>query len=244
MPGKDNVAMHESNTKYENGEVKKLEVVDVGIVEAVLKGDDNFICEQEEGLFAVFDGMGGKGEPGAGRIASNVAANICLEKLTEDDVYDIQSLSNKLMETLYYANDTISWLGDMGTTATVFKLINTPDGTKAVWASAGDSRLYLYRQRELTQLSNDEGRENAVSNALGMGDIFRLEQIYAIDIEPHDRFMLCTDGITGDYPEQELTPDEWQEVFMQGTSQQSADMLLQYSKKQDDKTALVFDIGS
>jgi protein phosphatase len=99
----------------------------------------------------------------------------------------------------------------MGTTMTLLEL--HPDA-KAHFAHVGDSRAYLLRNGELEQVTDDHtvlaeylasGRlspeeavhhpqRHMITRCLGLTRFVNVDQI-VIDVEPGDRYLLCTDGL-------------------------------------------------
>ena len=97
------------------------------------------------------------------------------------------------------------------------------------WVSVGDSRIYLYRRGEMTQLTTDHdyARELAREAALGnispeeaathpqrqaltsylglpfLSEIDRNED--PIILEPGDRILLCSDGLYKTIPDEEIS---------------------------------------
>ena len=104
-------------------------------------------------------------------------------------------------------------LRGMGTTLTAGTL--TPDGTLLV-GHVGDSRAYLLHDGELRQLTVDhslveelvrDGRLTAdeaavhpqrsiITRALGVDESVEVD-LYPVELEPGDRLLLCSDGLTG-----------------------------------------------
>jgi protein phosphatase len=105
----------------------------------------------------------------------------------------------------------------MGTTVTVAWLVNG----KCCWAHVGDSRLYLYRNGRLFQLTADQTRnefarrdgrptvadgehlvQSFIYGSRGMGDNASLRLEHGLDsgaevLHVGDRLLLCSDGLTG-----------------------------------------------
>jgi hypothetical protein len=104
----------------------------------------------------------------------------------------------------------------MGTTCTVAVVSN---GTVEI-AHVGDSRAYLFRAGVLQQLTEDhslvagmvrdgileadeastDGRRNIITRALGADDEVRVDRV-SIALEPGDRLLLCSDGLSGQVPD-------------------------------------------
>ena len=161
--------------------------------------EDYFVARRDLGLYLVADGVGGAE---AGELASRVACQL-VEKsirgtLAADPPPASHStiLGNAIREAssglLDYARREAG-SGGVGTTLAALWL----HGDRVLFAYVGDSRIYLYRQGRLRQLSRDEkagryrlaaslGSERPVDPHLGV-----------IRLQPGDRFLLCTDGLYG-----------------------------------------------
>jgi protein phosphatase len=145
----------------------------------------------------------------AGDVAAQTAAEVIAEKAPGGD----------LAEAVRAANDAIlvkasadADLQGMGTTVTAMRA----DGDSAKFAHVGDSRAYLLRAGELTRITRDhtgvdrllrQGRITAeealdhparhrLERALGIGEPIDVDVI-DLDLQPGDRIMLCTDGLSG-----------------------------------------------
>ena len=178
--------------------------------------------DTEKGLIAVVcDGMGGG--PG-GQLASTIA----VQKIVEYVVNAPQEMPRTEMvaKAIEYAHQAIlaktaetPALRGMGSTATVV-LIN---GQSAVLGHVGDSRIYQFRRGkkifrtsdhsmvgELVRngtLTEEQARlssqSNIITKALG-SKLTNLAEVTERPYDAGDRFMLCTDGIWGSMPENEL----------------------------------------
>lgn len=171
-------------------------------------------------LLAVADGMGGAA---AGEVASAVAI-AALARLDEDAPG--ADLLEALSAAAYDANDHLreliaqdAALSGMGTTLTAMLIAGTRIGLLHI----GDSRAYLLRDGELTQITHDhtlvqsfvdEGRitlEQASSHpqralilrALKGDDEMDLD-LSVRDTKPGDRYLLCSDGLSGVVSDQTL----------------------------------------
>src|SRR4030095_5959292 len=114
--------------------------------------EDAFLVDANRGLFVVADGMGGHN---AGEVASSLAVKAIGEFLAGGT----PSSLNVLDEVLRLANDhTLRVAGEkpdytgMGTTVAV---VYVRDG-EAVYAHAGDSRVYLWHKGQITPLTSDD----------------------------------------------------------------------------------------
>lgn len=172
-------------------------------------------------LVTVCDGMGGG--PG-GKTASSIAVKEIIQGVIEGNKEE--ELSNILIKSIRRANLAIiakgseaSELKGMGSTCTVL-LINEES---AIIAHVGDSRIYqlrgktkvfrtfdhsmvfgLVKQKVITEeQARLSAQSNVITRALGMKPDVEVD----IAIRPYlskDRFLLCTDGIHGSLPENEL----------------------------------------
>lgn len=180
---------------------------DRGLIRA--RNEDALLCDAHRQLFAVADGMGG-------HAGGDVASAIAIRTL---EAAAGPATQHALVEAVAAANQTIlatarenRELEGMGTTLTVLAVARG----EAVWAHVGDSRLYLYREGALRQLSRDQTwvrqqvdaglltAEQARSHpyasmlvqALGVKETVQPE-VGALTCYPGDRFLLCSDGLTG-----------------------------------------------
>lgn len=205
--------------------------------------EDSFTMDLDEGLFVVADGMGGHaaGEVAAKitveTIAEFIEATSQKEEATWPFHYDhqYQFNSNRLLVAIEKANERViaavtsqPSLKGMGTTvvAAVF------NGAMLSLAHVGDSRAYRLRAGELARLTDDHSwvheqivagilteeeakahpLKNVVTRALGGGATV-VPDIREHQIQPGDRYVFCSDGLTTMLPDEEIretiqnTPD-------------------------------------
>jgi PPM family protein phosphatase len=160
-------------------------------------------------LFAVADGMGGAQ---AGEVASRLAAEALRDDggdgSGEDRVNELVQTANRRVYERATADAAAS---GMGTTVTV-ALVGDDQVTIG---HVGDSRAYLIRGGELTQLTEDHSlvgelirsgklsREEAeshpqrsvITRALGTDPDVDVD-VFGVPAEPGDLFLLCSDGLT------------------------------------------------
>jgi protein phosphatase len=97
--------------------------------------------------------------------------------------------------------------------ATVAVLCLYEDQYHVLWA--GDSRCYLYRHDTLVQLTEDHKDNESVhllTNAVGIADTLTLAHGSGV-LHKGDAFLLCTDGLTGAYTDQQLEGSFAREPF-------------------------------
>ena len=187
------------------------------------ENQDSFAYSQTPaGMLAVVcDGMGGG--PG-GRFASSLAVNTIFEYVCSQDSDDdaaeilVQAIKAAHGALLRAATENPSLHG-MGTTVTALLL----NEYSAVAAHVGDSRIYQLRGGrkkfrtfdhsmvfELVKnksLTEEQARLSAESNIITQALGVRAEidvAVQELSYEKGDRFMLCTDGIWGMFPEKEI----------------------------------------
>jgi len=196
--------------------------------------EDSLFVNPEQHLFVVADGMGGHA---AGEIASKVAVDsinefVCLtggdEEITwpfgldENISYD----GNRLKTAIRYANRKVleatkekSEYEGMATTVAAVLV----DGDSGNIGHVGDSRVYLVRDGEISQLTSDHSwvneqiqsgvispdqarthpLRNVVTRALGGKPDLQ------VDMQQHkakagDILLLCSDGLTTMIPDEEI----------------------------------------
>ncbi|MFK7890954.1 MAG: PP2C family serine/threonine-protein phosphatase [Granulosicoccus sp.] len=187
---------------------------DVGHVRRV--NEDAFLDAQEYGLWTVADGMGGhaRGDKASQSIIDALQSFKPLAT-TVDSVKD-------LLVRLNRANDECRNLADgqvMGSTVATLYL----DGNTAHVLWAGDSRIYLNRQGEFSQLTDDHSlvqelhrlgeltadeaenhpSANVITRAIGVADDIEI-QVRRMEMQPGDRFLLCSDGLFKDVRQVEV----------------------------------------
>ena len=171
-------------------------------------------------LFFVADGMGGHA---GGDIASALASQHLA--LADEPLENSAAAEQKLIDFIYQAKQKIDAsvkehpaITGMGTTLSALMVT----GTQVTIAHIGDSRVYLARDGVVKQITSDHtfvqrlvdtGRiseEEAIIHprrSVLMRVLGDIEQFPEVDIEtyetkPGDRWMACTDGLSGVVPTQ------------------------------------------
>lgn len=172
-------------------------------------------------LAIVADGMGGHT---SGEVASAIAIDTISEAYYEkhrDPIKALESASSKANKLIWQTAGSDNKLQGMGTTCTAVAIVRE----KLYILHIGDSRIYLYKNGQLTQLSedhtyvqeliksgqitSDEARNhpdnNILTKSLGTAkdrkcDVFLSQHIF----EPTDKLLLCSDGLYEYFSEDEL----------------------------------------
>ena len=189
---------------------------DVGRVRDV--NEDRYLVSER--IFAVCDGLGGHQ---AGEVASETAAHALENAFTEPTVAC-------LIEAVQEANRAIWEIAQeqpdkrgMGTTLTAVAVVEQEGERQLALINVGDSRGYLLRDGELTQLTEDhslvaemerDGRlthEEArvhpqravITRALGLEPDVEIDQLEVIPYRG-DRLLLCSDGLTNEIADDQI----------------------------------------
>lgn len=166
-------------------------------------------------LFVVADGMGG-------HAGGDVASSIAVSRLRELDhpftsPADAEAaLQEAIGSTAAALIDTVATrpeLAGMGTTVSALEMVDD----YAVIAHIGDSRIYLYRDGALTQITTDHTfvqrlvdsgritpeearyhpRRSVLMRVLGDMDPDPEVDTFIMPTQPGDRWLLCSDGLSG-----------------------------------------------
>lgn len=188
-------------------------VTDVGRVRSV--NQDSFLILADRGLYAVADGMGGHQ---GGEVASALAVEAMRTTYVEGSVDALAEAIEEANLRIHEEGATDPQLRGMGTTVVAISVV--PDdvedgaGGSLLVANVGDSRAYLFRDGDLTQLTEDhslvadlvrEGRiseeeaeqhpqRNIVTRVLGVYDQVDID-LWPVDAVRGDRYLLCSDGL-------------------------------------------------
>lgn len=182
---------------------------------------DHEVWSQYGHLFIVADGMGGHA---VGELASKIAVDTIPLTFFKSRAEDTQKA---LLEAIENANAAINERGmqneefkRMGTTCVA--LVLSPHG--AITGHVGDSRIYRIRDDRIEQLTFDHSLHWELQRAgrLKPGDVFLPEAKHVITrslgpepsvkvdingphpVSPGDRFVLCSDGLTGHLKDAEI----------------------------------------
>jgi PPM family protein phosphatase len=174
--------------------------------------EDSYLIKDEPfPLFAVADGMGGHQ---AGEVASRLAVNF-LDSLSfsfEEDPFILIDKAIKEINQLILKTglDNADWTG-MGTTLSMGLIYNQ----ELYIGHIGDSRIYLFRDNKLRQLTRDHSlvnkliEENQISfeeafnhpqkhiitQALGAETELKVD-LQRIILKSEDMILFCTDGLS------------------------------------------------
>ena len=211
--------------------------LEVGVAERTLHGEDRTLVRLDLNLFGVFDGLGGYlGGAEAAEMAARTVQACCQSREPSLTVLAHSIIAaNKAMiaakadqQLVGYTTTTVCWIS----------------GARMHWVSVGDSRLYHQPVgRPLMPVSRDEGYRNILNNCLGDEYEFKgIRQRMTSTVGPGDRIVLVTDGITGDFKPDLLSPSDLEAAITGRDAQAAAEQLIEVARKEDDRTAIVIDV--
>ncbi|MDR1999725.1 MAG: protein phosphatase 2C domain-containing protein [Frankiaceae bacterium] len=187
-------------------------------------------------LLAIADGMGGHA---GGEVASQVVIG-SIERLDEDRPLDdlIVAMRDAVEDANRLVAESVArepQLDGMGTTLTALRFVDARVGVMHV----GDSRAYLLRDGELTQITRDDTyvqslveagritaeeatthpRKSVILQAMTGAEV--VPDLSIREVRPGDRYLLCTDGLSDVVSDRTL-----RESLLEGTPQECADQLV------------------
>ncbi|MBQ8092163.1 MAG: Stp1/IreP family PP2C-type Ser/Thr phosphatase [Clostridia bacterium] len=174
--------------------------------------EDAAWMNEEKGIFAVADGMGGHL---AGEVASAMAiagVQSMAKTETRPDVMVLESMVREANQSIAAHAQAHPECSGMGTTLSTL----WENGRYVFIAHVGDSRIYRFRRGRLEQITRDHSlvaelvrggiiteaearvhpRRNIITRALGT-DGYNEPDILIITREETDLWLLCTDGLHG-----------------------------------------------
>jgi serine/threonine protein phosphatase PrpC len=181
---------------------------------------DAYLCRPEIGLFAVADGVGGQT---GGGFASQEVVRV-METLPHGlaPTELLNGVRERLRETHQRLIEAAQTRASYKPATTVIVMLLDGDHFACLWA--GDSRAYVRRRGQLRALTADHSlvgemlragqlseaqaelhpNSNVITRAIGAaGDGGLVDKVIGF-VEPGDRFLLCSDGLTKVVPQGEV----------------------------------------
>lgn len=199
--------------------------------------EDACLEMSDRGLWAVADGMGGHA---AGEVASRMVIDALREVSHPDSLSDLlDDVRNSLQKVNRQLTEEANRRHQQIIGSTVAVLMVFDNHCVSMWA--GDSRIYLFRNGRLRQLTQDHSQieelvsrgivsreearklpgSNAITRAIGVMDRLELDsEIH--DIREGDSFLLCSDGLYNEVSTQDI-----KRILALEDCQESADRLIQ-----------------
>lgn len=189
----------------------------MGLVRSSNQDSLRFGALDNGGYYAVVcDGMGGAN---GGNVASNIAVDVISARIVDGFANGAAPRPDHLLESaMAAANIEIfdkaqsdATYEGMGTTVVAVIVF----GKDAYISHVGDSRVYLYRDGAVTQVTRDHSvvqemiesgqlteeqarshpRKHFITRALGVS-VMEEGEFDELELEPTDKLLLCTDGLT------------------------------------------------
>lgn len=221
-----------------------------------MKNQDAFIALPEKGIWVVADGVGGHSH---GETASQMIVDAVRKITPIIDLHQrVSELEKRIKEVNRHLIDLAKQVGGGEVIAsTVAALVASREQCVCLWA--GDSRIYGYREGVLTRLTRDHSlveelkdagvlspeqakdhpEANVIYRAVGKDTNLELD-VVMYDIMAEDRFLLCTDGLTKEVMDNEISGQ-----LSMGDSATVCESLLQMAIQRgcrDNITVIVVDV--
>ncbi len=195
--------------------------------------EDAMLLDVRNGVYVVADGMGGAN-------AGEVASRMVVEEISRQARSLVRSIVDQADDAdrgrrwaLHYLPQVVEQANrmifeeaqrtqarkGMGTTVDMLMAV----GDDAYICHVGDSRVYLLRDGELFQITEDHSlvnrllrqgqispeeahahpHKNLITRCVGIQPQVQVDSLY-VDLQPGDRFLLCSDGLTDMVTEEQL----------------------------------------
>jgi serine/threonine protein phosphatase PrpC len=183
------------------------------------RNEDAMLVDEELGVYAVADGMGGHA---AGHVASRRALDVVHQALKAQakviadvaagtaEPYKLLMLAEKAVgdtcQAVYRLAKQNPEYSGMGCTLTLLVVANR----RGVVAHVGDTRLYLFRDGDVDQLSTDHTLthelkqrgmptaarqyEHVLTRSIGQQELVQVDTL-AFDVQADDILLICSDGL-------------------------------------------------
>lgn len=204
------------------------------------KNQDAFYCDEDAGVFCVFDGVGGLG---GGHLASKKAADVVSSLVSNYGLGGQDAIRNALV----LANDGVrNECPGAATTAVIGQVISDEFGKKLIFGSVGDSSIFIVRDGDALQVTNDAIEGYIFDNCLGKRNLPAAkvpQQVDEVRLKEGDQLVFCTNGITKNKTDDFIPTVEIAQIVVNAdTPEKAAVALVQRATKVDDRTAVVVKI--
>ncbi len=198
--------------------------------------EDACLDQSTQGLWAVADGMGGHT---LGEFASGLAVKGLMDLPAAQDLEQrVAAAMDRLQEVNRRLRDEAQWREVPLIGTTIAALVAAGSLCSCLWA--GDSRIYLFRDGHLKQLTRDHNhleaarsrrvsrsddtlvrpRKNLITRALGAEDTLDIDRTN-VELMDGDIFLLCTDGLSNEVSELSI-----EQALLPGVCSMACDALL------------------
>lgn len=183
------------------------------------ENEDSYLCNAALGIYAVADGIGGLP---SGSQASQLSVRALQKIVSEHAVghkLNYERILSEINDQVFQLGRVLSPQFGIGTTLTFAHVT----GVKLHFGHVGDSSALRLRSKVLQQLTTDHTIETELKTRAARGEPLGLlmenrnaltrcigqppplePDCFTHTILPHDRYLLCTDGITRFVPPEEI----------------------------------------
>lgn len=218
--------------------------------------EDAFMISNDSGVWAVADGMGGHSQGDfASQYIVEQLASLQLPRRPSEKLDAIEDTLIEINSKLFSMSINAAEPVIVGSTVVVMVLIYP----YAMFLWAGDSRAYLSRGDNLTQVTRDHSevqemvdrgvldpkemeahpKANVVTRAIGGSKTLLLDWCL-VEVASGDRFLICSDGLN-----KELRDREVGELLFHNTAEECVQSLIEAALNghgRDNVTAIIVDI--
>lgn len=190
------------------------------------RNEDSLFVMPQENIYIVADGVGGQN---SGELASSMAVKSIAEYIKAKPLHGIrdeEELKDYFLDCIKNANKTIYQAAQLSEQnagmATTIVLLHLAAGNAYI-VNVGDSRAYICRDGRISQITEDHTyvnelvkggsitkaqaefhpQKNMITRALG-GEEKILPDFYRLETVKNDIIILCTDGLYGELPAEEI----------------------------------------
>jgi PPM family protein phosphatase len=215
-------------------------------------------------ICVVADGMGGQA---AGEIASKRAVEIVPRELRKNLTphLNAEGVKTIVRKAIVQANEEIMAMGaldkDMKNMGTTVVMAIWRRASELFVAGVGDSRCYLVRNKKIQQLTVDHSLAQALVEArtitaaeakdhrfrnvlwkyLGSKEVGEGPEVAVVPLQANDRFVLCTDGLSGVIPDDQLATEVASATDMQQLAERLGQLALDQGSR-DNVSCIVFEV--
>ena len=199
---------------------------DVGFIRE--SNEDAFLASDEKGIYAVADGLGGLPH---GSLASRMAVQFFDAMISNSEACCTENELNEVVHGIHRFlienGEKVAGEEGIGTTLTALRTF----GNRVILAHVGDSSAYVLNGNGLCKISNDHTLEQEILDKLKPGETIEEQDLpdyyhhtltrclgqdtdFSVDfvefnLNPGDRMLICSDGITN-----MIEPDELEKLCL------------------------------